>query len=379
MSTVKSIDLIIIGAGPAGLSTALHLIKDDPSWVARMILLEKEVHPRSKLCGEGITRFGLQTLQDLGFPLPLPIDQSRVDNIYLKFKDRTIHIRGKPMFIVIDRSEFDHYLVRQAVRRGIKIHENEPVQSCSWEHDHVLVNSSNENYKAKMIVCADGSTGIVSNLIRGKNSPKRNSRSLDYWSPAEPTSPRFSQHSVLFDFNFLSENLQGYYWEFPAIVYGNPGHNRGDYDSRLVNSRTRKKLTDILEEVLDPIKLEEIYPRLKSAPIHWFNPPNQISASRTILVGDAAGVDVLFGEGISPALGYGKIAANMIIRAFHHQDYNFSTYKRNVLLSKLGRYLLIRQLLASYTYRLGNHDFFTHLLWTAGQFLATIWRGKPLY
>jgi flavin-dependent dehydrogenase len=372
-------DLVIIGAGPAGLSTALHLIQDDPSWAERMILLEKESHPRPKLCGGGITRSGLQTLHELGFPLPLPIKQSRVNNIYLEYKDRVIHVRGEPMFVVVDRPEFDLYLAKQALSQGINIHENEPVHSCIWEDDQVIVNSSNRTYRAKVIVCADGSSGAISGLVRGKKTKKRKGRTLEFWSPAESTSPRFSQKSALFDFNFLSENLQGYYWEFPSIINDHLGHNRGIYDAQLVKYPSQIKLTNILDRVCEQSYQGEIHNKIKSAPIRWFNPSDQISAPRTILVGDAAGADVLFGEGISPALGYGRIAAETIIKAFHDNDFRFATYNRNVLVSKLGRYLLIRRILASYTYHLGHRNFLVHLLWTAGQFLATIWRGKPLF
>jgi hypothetical protein len=37
----------IVGAGPAGLSTALHLLQIDPSWAERMLVLEKAAHPRN--------------------------------------------------------------------------------------------------------------------------------------------------------------------------------------------------------------------------------------------------------------------------------------------------------------------------------------------
>jgi len=39
MESAEDIDLIIVGSGPAGLSTALHLIKNDPSWGKRMVVL----------------------------------------------------------------------------------------------------------------------------------------------------------------------------------------------------------------------------------------------------------------------------------------------------------------------------------------------------
>ena len=47
-------DILIIGAGPAGLSTALHLAQLAPELVGRTLILEKAHHPRPKLCGGGL-------------------------------------------------------------------------------------------------------------------------------------------------------------------------------------------------------------------------------------------------------------------------------------------------------------------------------------
>ncbi len=379
MAEIEYTDLLIIGAGPAGLSTALHLIQEDPSWKEHMILLEKETHPRSKLCGGGITRIGLQTLRDLHFPLPLPIDQSRVDNIYLKYKSRIIHVRGKPLFVVFDRPAFDHYLVQQIKLRGIRIHEDEPALSISINQNHILVHSNKRDYRAKMVVIADGTSGAISNAIKDTPEPKRISRTLEIWAPASSTSPRFLQQSALFDFDYLSSNLQGYYWEFPSKVSGKLGHNRGVYDSRMARKKNRANLTGILGRALDTTNVDAIIAPLKGATIQWFSPRNTVSKTRAILVGDAAGVDVLFGEGISPSLLYGKIAAKEICHAFHNNNFNFSTYKQKLLTSRLGRYLLIRWLVAIYIYHLGDRALFSHLLWTIGQILASIWRCRRLY
>ena len=171
MSVIEEFDLVIIGAGPAGLSTALHLVQEDPSWMDRLVLLEKDVHPRPKLCGGGLTRIGLETLRELDFPLPLPIEQSRVDNVYLKYKNHTIHVQGKPMFTVFDRPEFDNYLVLQSKDRGIQIKEKEPALSLVIQQDNVLVETEKGVYRSKMIVCADGSTGTISRTIVGNQVP----------------------------------------------------------------------------------------------------------------------------------------------------------------------------------------------------------------
>jgi flavin-dependent dehydrogenase len=230
-----------------------------------------------------------------------------------------------------------------------------------------------------MIVGADGTTGPVSQTIKGIHAPRRISRTLETWSPVTLTSPLFSQQSARFDFDFLSQNLQGYYWEFPSIVQGEIGHNHGVYDSRLAKTRSRSDLPAVLKRAASPVLSQERLENFQGAPIHWFNPANKIADHRVILVGDAAGVEVLFGEGISPALYYGKIAARAITAAFQEQDFEFSAYRQQIMTSRLGWYLFIRWLLASYLYNLGHLPFFSHLFWTVGQILATIWRGYRLF
>lgn len=290
-----------------------------------------------------------------------------------------IHVQGKPLFVVFDRPVFDQYLVEQAKKRGIIIKEDEPVLSVSINEDHVFVHSKTRDYRVKMIVCADGATGTISSRILRDHTQNRMSRTLELWAPSTLKSPRFSQRSALFDFNYLSNNLQGYYWEFPSKVNGKPFHNRGVYDSRLFRKRERSNLPDIFEEASNSADRKEQNSPIRSAPIRIFSPKNKVSTHRTILVGDAAGVDVLFGEGISPSLLYGKFAANEILRAFENDMFSFQAYQKRLLVSKLGRYLLIRWLVANYLYRFGSHPFFTHLLWTAGKILATIWQGSRLY
>jgi flavin-dependent dehydrogenase len=57
-------DVVIVGSGPAGVSTWLHLHRFEPQLAARTLVLEKAQHPRPKLCGGGVMRIPLsrQTL-----------------------------------------------------------------------------------------------------------------------------------------------------------------------------------------------------------------------------------------------------------------------------------------------------------------------------
>ncbi|OQY33435.1 MAG: hypothetical protein B6243_06520 [Anaerolineaceae bacterium 4572_5.2] len=68
MDNTEHTDVLIIGSGPAGISTALHLLQSDASWGERMVIVDKATHPREKLCGGGVTRTGEAVLTNLGLP-----------------------------------------------------------------------------------------------------------------------------------------------------------------------------------------------------------------------------------------------------------------------------------------------------------------------
>ena len=111
---VQEIDLLIIGSGPAGLSTALHLLQKDAGWAERMIVVEKAIHLRPKVCAGGVTRIGLKALRDLDFQIPLPIPVAEIEDARLQYKKRVIHVRGQPAIVIYNRIEFDANLAQEA-------------------------------------------------------------------------------------------------------------------------------------------------------------------------------------------------------------------------------------------------------------------------
>jgi flavin-dependent dehydrogenase len=83
---------------------------------------------------------------------------------------------------------------------------------------------------------------------------------------------------------------------------------------------------------------------------------------RVLLVGDAAGADPIFGEGISIALGYGAVAAREISESFQRNEFSFNGYKFRVVRSGLGQALLARWFIANIIYPL-KWKWFQILLW----------------
>lgn len=372
----QEIDLVIVGAGPAGISTALHLLKKDPSWGKRMVVIEKQRHPRPKLCGGGLTSYGLKILQDLDFNLPLPVSQARVADVRLHYKKRIVHGRGAPMFMVYRREELDAFLLQEARRRGVIIHEGSAVRSIEAKHDSVLVSASNGSYLAKTVVGADGSKGIVRRKLFAGAGPSRVGRTLELVIPADGDTAPFSEQFAHFDFDHVQAGLQGYAWIFPSKINEKPYYNIGVYDSGFFKKKKKAYLPCVIDNICEKANIEQDSCQREGHPIHWFHPSNCFSTNRILLVGDSAGADPLLGEGIAPALGYGKTAAEAIQHAFEIGDYSYKDYKRKIMLSPLGRYLMARWYIAWWSFRLCHYNWFMHTLWT-GCMIAAFFLPRP--
>jgi flavin-dependent dehydrogenase len=91
---------------------------------------------------------------------------------------------------------------------------------------------------------------------------------------------------------------------------------------------------------------------LQGHPIRWFTPRTEFSVPRVLLVGDALGADGIFGEGISFALGSGRLAAQAIRDAMVSGDLCFRSYRRRVLTSSMGQALTVRTAITHVLYRL---------------------------
>ena len=366
---MPEVDLAIVGGGPAGLSTAMHLLRIESSWRERMVMLEKAAHPRSKLCAGGVTSFGLSQLNALGLWLDVP--HVPVKEARLEYQDRRISVYGQPVFAVTRRREFDAWLAQEAQQRGVRLLERHGVEQLErTPHGFRLITAQGKAFAARAVVGADGATGLVRRWLGARERPPRVARLLEVISPASDQEPEIRDHMARFDFNPLQERLQGYYWDFPSTRNGEAYMNSGVYDSRVAGHEARADLPKVLDQKLQALGRPHPRDQIKGHPIHWFSPTNRVAAPGVLLVGDAAGAEPLFGEGIGLALGYGAVAAKAIQHAFNRGDLSFRSYPLRLLSSAVGRYLLLRWIAASAAYRLGRQESFIHALWRVASWVA---------
>ena len=347
-------DIIIVGAGPAGISTALHLAQIAPELVSRTLILDKARHPRPKLCGGGVLPDGEVILRNLGLDIT-EVPHVDVDWAHFDFDGQGMTMRGeingKFAFRVIRRHEFDAWLAEKAIQRGFLIHENTTVKKITVTTSGVTLETDKGEYHAKVVIGADGSNSIVRRSIL-PHEKLHVARLLEIVTPPKPEASFHKQSDSYFDFVVISQGIQGYVWDFPAVENGKPIRVRGVYDSNTNPRRPDVSLTEALDEELHRHGLDLAGYQLESHPIRWFDPKPAFSAPRVLLVGDAAGVDAVYGEGISLALGYGEIAARSLRAAFAAGDFSFTGYRSALLRSRMGRALRVRTAFARLFYRI---------------------------
>ncbi|HEY6038515.1 MAG TPA: NAD(P)/FAD-dependent oxidoreductase [Kofleriaceae bacterium] len=327
-------ELVIVGGGPAGLATALHLQAVAPKLAEQTIVLEAERYPREKICAGGLGMRGLAALERLGITLDVPMVP--LDAVAVRLASETIVTRVAGCGVVIRRVEFDHALAKAAIARGIEVRDGTPVTGIEIHDDHVIVTTPTETYRAKAIVGADGVGGIVR---RAAGFARHELRAQVCELDTEASPLDLPRDTVVFD--FAMRDLAGYTWDFPTLVAGEPLVCRGAYAIHtLAHDPPRARLeTYLAQRGLDISRY-----RVKQYAERGFTPGAAIARPRVLLVGEAAGIDIATGEGIAQAIEFGATAGPYLARAFERDDLGFASWRRYVTRHHIGWQMWIRHL-----------------------------------
>lgn len=105
---------------------------------------------------------------------------------------------------------------------------------------------------------------------------------------------------------------------------------------------------------------------VRAFPIRWYDPQDCYVRGRTILAGDAAGVDPLMGEGISCAFEHGKLAADALARYLDGDCAALEAYGEELHRGLLGRKLR-RLAFAARRFYGAHHRFYFRLAGFSGR------------
>lgn len=330
---MTEVDLVIIGGGPSGISTALHLHAANPR--IKQVVLEAKAYPREKICAGAIGARAFRKLEALGVTVSCPM--VNLDAIALRFGDETIVIRDADLGVVVRRVEFDHAFAKAAIARGIDVRDSTPVSSITIEEDHVRVDTdTGEVFRARAIVGADGVSGLTRRAA-GFTQSKLRAQVVELDTEAVATDqPR---DTMFFDFSV--RDLHGYAWDFPTVVDNQPLVCRGAYVIHNLASDSPKQR---MEQYLTARGLDMSRYKLKQYAERGFEPGVEIARPRVLLVGEAAGIDIATGEGIAQAIEYGYVAGPYLARAFDRDDFGFGSWRPHLERRHLGWQLRIRHL-----------------------------------
>ena len=321
---VKAYDAVVVGMGPAGATAAYQLSRAGLSVLA----IEKETHPRYKVCGGGLS--------------------ARIDRIleddYKSVVEHTIYgiqfsYRGadplsldcsSPIAYMVMRDRFDHFLVEKARRVGTEVQEDEPVTSCRQLPGGIEVTTDRGRYQAKVLIGADGANSLVAQqLFPGRRSRRMATLESEIPIGSAPHYPGTGR--ALID---IGATPAGYAWIFPKQERLSIGV--GDLRGGLASP---KKIFDRFvrdEKGLAPWKV----PQPIGHPLPLFSELSEAKDSResvglvsgrALLVGDAGHlVDPLFGEGIYYAVRSGQLAAESILSQVKDERRSLAEYEEAV-------------------------------------------------
>ncbi len=327
----QKFDVIIVGAGPAGASTAISLQNSGLS----VALLDKAVFPRDKVCGDALS---VDVVNQLKILSPLLAEEfesldKKVSSYGVtifspdgKHVDIPFYYHGqKASGYISQRLDFDNLLVRHLNHfPNVKVFQNCEVLSIATKPDVVRVETNNGSFTSSVIVGSDGAHSIVAKSLQGATVDKEHySAGLRVYYEGIT-----SFHAENFiELHFIKEILPGYLWIFPLP------NNKANVGIGVLSSVVSKRKLNLRELLVHILSTDARFKeRFRSAnpleTIKGFGLPlgskqRKLSGHRYLLTGDAASlIDPFSGEGIANAIRSGRVAASHIMNAFERQDFS---------------------------------------------------------
>ncbi len=155
-------DVIIAGAGPAG-STAATLLAQ---YHHKVLLIERAQHPRYHI-GESMLPMADSIMQRLG----VAWEEGNLRKGGAEFIDEAsgrrtyFPLAGHYRTFQIERSVFDERLFLNAIKHGVKTHEQEQVQGVQCDTDKVQVKTDKTQYQGRYFIDATGRNALMAQQL----------------------------------------------------------------------------------------------------------------------------------------------------------------------------------------------------------------------
>jgi geranylgeranyl reductase family protein len=290
---VSEWDVIVVGAGPAGLNAARVAAEAG----ARTLVLERAALPRYKTCGGGLIGTSLRSVAD---HVDVPARDHIQHTVFTWNGRRRVEhgASGRPLLQMVRREEFDEALRAAATKAGAQVRERATVRGLDQQPDEVSVRlTGGEELTARVVVGADGSAGITARHVGVEFDQV--DLGLELEVPVPEAVARRWRGRVLIDWGPLPGS---YAWVFPKDDVLTVGviAARGEGDA------TRRYLDDFVALLgltgIEPLHDSGHLTRCRRADA-------SLRRGRVLVAGDAAGLlEPWTREGISFALRSGALA-----------------------------------------------------------------------
>jgi geranylgeranyl reductase family protein len=320
---MRAVDVVVVGAGPAGTSAAVALARSG----REVLVVDKARFPRDKCCGDGLTTGALRLLEGMGLDPRHVASWQPVDDVVVRSpsgREVTFPLpRHRGTYAAVARrTDLDAALVDLARKAGAEVVEETALRGATHAGDRVVLDVDALGTVAARY--AIGADGMWSPLRKALGAAEEGY--LGEWHAFRQyfgdVGPRAATELFVW---FEPDLLPGYAWSFP-LPDGRANVGFGIQRGGKVRTQEMKALwPDLLRrphirDVLGPNATAESTHKAWPIPARVGEAPLTAAHGRALFVGDAAAAtDPLTGEGIGQALLTGELAARAVLHAGAHQ------------------------------------------------------------